>query len=195
MLDRRFTAGRRAVTTRRRIATLPRRTGSLACTTSECVARLGRDHPRRRVNLRPSICSASSYGARPPSQLRDHRAHRPREVDARGSHPRADGRRRRARHARAGARLDGARARARDHDQGPGGASPLARPLPEPDRHPRARRLQLRGLALPASLRGGVAPRRRFAGHPGADARKRVPRARQRPGDRRGRQQDRPAAG
>ena len=41
-----FTAGRMTATTRRRIGTLPRRPGLPACTTSECVARLGRDRPR-----------------------------------------------------------------------------------------------------------------------------------------------------
>ena len=55
-------------------------------------------------------------------------------------------------HARAAARLDGPRARARDHDQGPGRARVLRgagrRDLPAaPDRHARARRLHLRGLA------------------------------------------------
>ncbi len=55
MLDREFTAGRMTATTRRRIATLPRRPGLSACTTRECVARLGRDRPRLRVNSRSSI--------------------------------------------------------------------------------------------------------------------------------------------
>ena len=55
MLDREFTAGPRTATTRRRIATLPRRPGLLACTMSECVARLGRDRLGLRVNSRPSI--------------------------------------------------------------------------------------------------------------------------------------------
>ena len=55
MLDRRVTAGQMTATTRRRIATLPRRPGLPACTTSECVARLGRDRPRLRVTLRSSI--------------------------------------------------------------------------------------------------------------------------------------------
>ena len=36
--------------TRRRITTLPRLPGLPACTTSECVARLGRDRPRLRAN-------------------------------------------------------------------------------------------------------------------------------------------------
>ena len=42
-------------TTLRQIATLPRRAGSPACTTSECVARLGRDRPWRRAISRSSI--------------------------------------------------------------------------------------------------------------------------------------------
>ena len=58
--------------------------------------------------------------------------------------PRAD--------ARPGARLDGPRARARDHDQGPGRARALRgarrRDLPAaPHRHARPRRLHLRGAA------------------------------------------------
>ena len=55
MLDREFTASRMTATALHRIATLPRRTGLPACTTSECVARLGRDRPRLRVNSRSSI--------------------------------------------------------------------------------------------------------------------------------------------
>ena len=46
-------------TTRRRIATLPRHPGLPACTTSECVARLGRDRPRLRVDSRSSVWSHS----------------------------------------------------------------------------------------------------------------------------------------
>ena len=53
----------------------------------------------------------------------------------------------RARDARPAARLDGARARARDHDQGAGGARPLERARAQPDRHARARRLHVRGVA------------------------------------------------
>ena len=55
-------------------------------------------------------------------QLLDHRPHRPREVDAGRPHPRDHPHGRSAPDARAGARLDGPRARARDHDQGPGRA-------------------------------------------------------------------------
>jgi len=48
MLEREFSAGRRTATRLRRIATLPRRGGLPACTTSERVARLGRDRPAAR---------------------------------------------------------------------------------------------------------------------------------------------------
>ena len=91
-------------------------------------------------------------GPGPHPQLLDHRPHRPREVDAGRPHPRDDPHGRPARDARPAARLDGPRARARDHDQGPGGARLLRgarrRDLPAaPDRHARPRRLHLRGLA------------------------------------------------
>ena len=139
--------------------------------------------------------SAEPYGAGPHSQLRDHRAHRPRQVDARRSHPRADRRRLRARHARAAPRLDGARARARDHDQGAGRARELARPPAQPHRHAGARRLHVRGVALAPGVRGRAPRRRRGAGDRGPDARQRVPRDRRRARDRPGREQDRPPAG
>ena len=51
-----------------------------------------------------------AYGPEPNPELLDHRPHRPWEVDAGRSHSRDDEHRHRARHARAGARLDGARA-------------------------------------------------------------------------------------
>ena len=60
---------------------------------------------------------------------------------------------------------------------------------------PGPRRLQLRGLALARGLRGRDPGRRRGAGPRGADARQRPPRDRQRPRDRAGAQQDRPAGG
>ena len=65
----------------------------------------------------------------------------------------------------------------------------------EPDRHARARRLHLRGVAVAAGVRGRAARRRRGAGDRGADARERLPGDRERPRDRPGREQDRPAAG
>ena len=102
---------------------------------------------------------------------------------------------RRPRHEGAAARLDGARARARDHDQGAGGARALEGPPAQPDRHARSRGLHLRGLALAPGLRGRAARRRRRAGDRGADARERLSRDRERPRDRAAREQDRPAAG
>ena len=51
----------------------------------------------------------------------------------------------RPRHARAVPRLDGHRARAGHHDQGPERAGALEGPRPPPDRHARPRRLRLRG--------------------------------------------------
>ena len=60
---------------------------------------------------------------------------------------------------------------------------------------PGPRRLHLRGLAVARRVRGRAPPRRRVAGHRGADARERVPGDRERPRDRPGREQARPAAG
>ena len=107
-------------------------------------------------------------------QLLDHRPHRPRQVDAGRPHPRAHAHRRRAADARAGARLHGPRARARDHDQGAGRPralhGPRRRDLPAaPHRHARPRRLHLRGLAVARGLRGRAPGRRRVAGRRGAD--------------------------
>ncbi len=133
--------------------------------------------------------------ARPHPQLLDRGAHRPRQVDPGRPHPRGDRDAHRARDARAGARLDGARARTRHHDQGPGRARRLEGPPAQPDRHAGPRGLHLRGLARAAGVRGRSAPRRRGPGDPGADARERLPRARERPRDRPGREQDRPPAG
>ena len=63
------------------------------------------------------------------------------------------------------------------------------------DRHPRARRLHLRGQPQPRRLRGRGAARRRGAGHRGADAGEPLPRDGERPHDHPGAQQDRPAGG
>ena len=133
--------------------------------------------------------------ARPHPQLLHRGAHRPRQVDA--GRPRARGHRDplRARDARAGARLDGARARARDHDQGAGRPRHVARAPAQPDRHAGPRRLHLRGLARAPGVRGRDPRRRRGAGHRGADARQRLPRDREQPRDRPGREQDRPTPG
>ncbi len=109
-------------------------------------------------------------------QLLDHRPHRPRQVDAGRPHPRADPHRRPAIDARPGARLDGARARARDHDQGAGGAGVLrsrrwSGVSAAPDRHARPRRLHLRGVAVAGRVRGRAARGRRQPGGRGADGR------------------------
>ena len=88
-------------------------------------------------------CSAAHGRPVPHPQLLDHRPHRPWQVDAGRPHPGDDAHRRPARDARPAARLDGPRARARDHDQGAGRARLLhgarRRDLPAPpDRHARA---------------------------------------------------------
>ena len=106
-----------------------------------------------------------------------------------------DGHRRGPGHEGAAARLDGARARAGDHDQGAGGARALEGPPAEPDRHARARGLHVRGVALAAGLRRCAARRRRGAGDRGADPRERLPGDREQPRDRPDREQDRPPAG
>ena len=105
-----------------------------------------RSRRRRRIERCDSgdapACQDATRGAVPHPQLLDRRAHRPRQVDAGRSHPAAHGRRLGARDARADARLDGSRARARHHDQGAGGARALdvrGRALrAQPDRHARA---------------------------------------------------------
>ena len=101
--------------------------------------------PAPRRTPRPRAASIIGPWPRPPQhpQLLDHRPHRPREVDAGRPHPRAHRRGRRAQPPAAAARLDGARARARDHDQGAGRARRVQgarRPdlPPAPDRHARA---------------------------------------------------------
>ena len=85
-------------------------------------------HPGARRHPRRSCGAPASHEPRPHPQLLDRRAHRPRQVDARRPHPRAHADADQARDARAGARLDGARARARDHDQGPGRARAVEGP-------------------------------------------------------------------
>ena len=135
------------------------------------------------------------HESRPHPQLLHRRAHRPRQVHARGPDPRADVDADQARDARAGARLDGPRARARHHDQGAGRPRGVEGPPAEPDRHAGPRGLHLRGVARAPGVRGRAPPRGRRAGHPGADARERLPGDREQPRDRPGREQDRPAAG
>ena len=149
--------------------------------------------PRRERTGRGRILSRA-HGPHP--QLLDHRPHRPRQVDPGRSHPRAHRGGRPAQAHAAAARLDGPRARARDHDQGAGRAGRLRRRRrrdlpPAPDRHPRPRRLLLRGLAQPRRLRGGAAGRRRRPGRRGADRRQHLRggrgRARADPGAEQGR--------
>ena len=87
---------------------------------------------------RPLPQRLSAHGPAAHPQLLDHRAHRPRQVDARRPHSPAHGDRLRARDARPAARLDGPRARARDHDQGAGRPRRVEGPRAQPDRHARA---------------------------------------------------------
>ena len=131
-------------------------------------------------------------------QLLDHRPHRPWEVDAGRSHPRDHRRGRLPRPPPAAARLDGPRARARHHDQGPGGARGVRgarrRDLPPaPDRHARPRGLHLRGVALAGGVRRRAAGGRRGAGRRGPDGRQHLPRRGRRPRADPGAEQDRPA--
>ena len=65
--------------------------------------------------------------------------------------------------------------------------------VPASDRHPRPRRLHLRGVARAGGLRGCGAAGRRRPGHRGADAGQPVPGAGPRPAHHSGAQQDRPA--
>ncbi len=75
---------------------------SAASSTSGSAGRSGFASSRRCYCCEPGAttprAAPESYAAGPHPQLRDHRAHRPRQVDARRSHPRAD--RRRVRSAR-----------------------------------------------------------------------------------------------
>ena len=140
------------------------------------------------------------HGSEPHPQLRDHRAYRPRQVHPLRPAARAHRSPDRARDAGAGAGRDGPGARARHHHQGAHRAHDVQgagrRDLPaQPDRHPRPRRLQLRGLALAGVVRGRAAGGRRLAGRGGADARQRLPSHQQRPRDHPRHQQDRPALG
>ncbi len=138
-------------------------------------------------------------------ELLHHRAHRPRQVDAGRPDAPAHRRGRRARRPGAVPRPDGHRARARHHDQEPGRpdavdragrqrAGRRARHLrPEHDRHPRSRRLHLRGVPVARGVRGRDPARRRRPGHRGADPREPLPRHGCGPAHHPGAQQDRPA--
>ena len=146
------------------------------------------------------LSAAHECGHRQYPQLRHHRPHRPRQIDARRPVDPGDRRRRRARHGRAGARFHGYRARARHHHQGTDRAAQLpgARRQglrAQSHRHARPRRLRLRGQPLARRLRGLAAGGRRLPGGGGADARQRLPGDRQQPRDRAGAQQGRPAGG
>ncbi len=157
----------------------------------------GQGSSRGRVSSAPAARAGRMRCARARSvpKLQHRRPRRPREVDPRRPDPRAHRRGRPPRHAGPVPRLDGPRARAGHHDQGPERAPALGRPHPPPHRHARPRRLRLRGVAQPRRLRGRAPPRRRVAGHRGPDPRQLLPGARARPHDRRRAQQDRPARG
>jgi len=119
-------------------------------------------------------------------ELLHHRPHRPRQVDAGRPDAAADRSGRGAPDAGAVPRPDGHRARAGHHHQKPGGQTAVdgprrARVRPQPDRHPRARGLLLRGVAVAGRLRGRGAAGGRRPGHRGPDAGQPVPGAGGRP--------------
>ena len=170
-----------------------RRTSALTTSMSVAITSPGQDYELIAILVRRSGITRAEH-----PQLLDHRPHRPREVHAGRPDPRDHGRGRRARPQAPAARLDGPRARARDHDQGAGrarGVHGQRRPaLPAaPDRHARARRLHLRGLALAGGVRRRAAARGRLAGRRGADRREHLPRGRLRPRADPRDEQDRPA--
>ena len=129
-------------------------------------------------------------------QLLHHQPRRPRQVDALGPHPRDH----RARSTPGSC----ASSTSTPWTSSGSGASPsrprtsgstARRPRPAPHRHARPRRLRLRGVPVAGRLRGGGAAGRRLAGDPGPDAGQLLPGPRERPRDRPGAQQDRPAGG
>ncbi len=75
------------------------------------------------------------------------------------------------------------------------GAGPGRGVRAQHDRHPRSRRLHVRGLPVAGRVRGGHPPRRRRAGHRGPDAGQPLPRAGERPPHHPRPQQDRPPRG
>ena len=153
------------------------------------LTRCGRRLPFRAAHGRP--------GAHP--QLLDHRPHRPRQVDARRPHPRADadGRPRARCAPSCSTRWTSSASAASRSRRRPCACSTTARDgadLPAaPDRHARARRLHLRGLALAGRVRGRAAGRRRLAGRRGADGRQHLPGGRLGPRADPVPEQDRPA--
>ena len=131
-------------------------------------------------------------------QFLHYRPHRPRQVHP--CRPDATAHRRGRGPSDAGAvpGPDGHRARARHHDQEPGRPAAVARPRrprlrAEPDRHPRPRRLLLRGVPVAGRLRGRDPAGRRRAGDRGADPGQPLPGPRRRPAPDPGAEQDRPA--
>ncbi|MHC2756466.1 hypothetical protein ACVIU7_001534 [Bradyrhizobium liaoningense] len=133
-------------------------------------------------------------------QFLHRRPYRPWQIDAgRPSDP-DDGRPLRPRDGGqgAGARFHGHRARARHHHQGADGAPPVPRQGRQglhlqPDGHARPCRLRLRSLAVAGGVRRFPPGGRRQPGRRGADARQRLPGARQQSRDRPGPKQGRPA--
>ena len=104
----------------------PRLRGRGRATRCRCCAS-GAACRSRSTRERTAIAAYPRAAHGPHPQLLDHRPHRPRQVDAGRSHPRAHRGGRPAQAHAPAARLDGPRARARDHDQGPGGAGRLRR--------------------------------------------------------------------
>ena len=134
--------------------------------------------------------------ARQRPQLLHRRARRPRQVDARRP-PARDHRSNPSGRQEAVPRSAPGGARAGDHGQGaerllaPRGRAHGGDVPAEPHRHPRARRLLVRGVPIAGGLPRSAAAGRRGAGHPGADDRDVLPGDGARPSDRAGGQQDR----
>ena len=129
------------------------------------------------------------------SAIFHHQPCRPRQVDPVRPHPGADRGGRSPAHARAVPGLDGHRAGAGHHHQGPERPRGLEGPHPPPHRHPRTRRLRLRGQPVPGRMRGCRPTGRRLPGDPGPDAGQLLPGHGAQLGDRGGTQQDRPPGG